>query len=280
MLEPMKCAAVIPCLNEGVGVAALVMAARRYLPCVIVVDDGSTDDTAALAKAAGATVVRHERNRGKGASLRTGLSLAMAQGFEWTVTLDGDGQHAPEDLPVFLRGAEETGALLVIGNRMNDARAMPWLRRQVNRWMSRKLSQCVGRSLPDTQCGFRLVHLQTWASLPLKTDHFEIESEMLMAFLAAAHPVAFAPVRVVRRRRSSHIHPVTDTLRWWKWWLAFRCSSLQPTKTNTDRRENSPPNSNDSHPPNWQPSNIFFLHSHNAPVVPKSEIPFPATQVR
>jgi glycosyltransferase involved in cell wall biosynthesis len=217
----MICAAVIPCHNEGAGIAALVSALRQHASFVLVVDDGSTDDTSHLAGGAGAVVVRHQRNLGKGAALRTGLSLALKQGFEWAVTLDGDGQHAPEELPALLRCAEQTGALLVIGNRMNDARKISWLRRQVNRWMSRKLSRLAGRHLPDTQCGLRLIHLGTWAALPLKTERFEVESETLMAFLAAGRRVEFVPIRVIRSRRSSHIHPVADSLRWLRWWRNF-----------------------------------------------------------
>ena len=214
----MICAAVIPCLNEGTGIVALVSALRQQVSFVLVVDDGSTDETALLAKGAGATVIRHERNCGKGAALKTGLSRALQQGYQWAVTLDGDGQHAAEDLPALLRCAEQTGALLVIGNRMDDAHAMPWLRRQVNRWMSRKLSRLTGRHLPDTQCGLRLIHLRTWAALSLNTEHFEVESEMLMAFLAAGQQVEFVPIRVMRSSRSSHIHPMTDSLRWLRWW--------------------------------------------------------------
>jgi glycosyltransferase involved in cell wall biosynthesis len=218
MFAVKSCAAVIPCLNERGGVVALVASLRRQLPLVLVVDDGSVDDTAARAGVAGATVLRHERNFGKGAALRTGLSQARRKGFDWAITLDGDGQHVPEDLPVFLQRAEQTGARLIIGNRMHQARAIPWLRRQVNRWMSRQLSRRAGRHLPDTQCGFRLVHLETWATLSLSTGHFEIESEMLMAFLAARHPVEFVPIQVIGRGRKSRIHPLADSLRWWKWW--------------------------------------------------------------
>jgi len=188
---------VIPCFNEGASIAALVVAVRQHLSTVMVVDDGSTDDTSVLARAAGATVVSHARNLGKGAALRTGLSQARQQGFAWAFTLDGDGQHAPDDMPAFLECAGQTGALLVVGNRMPNARAIPWLRRQVNQWMSRKLSQRAGRPLPDTQSGFRLIHLRTWAALSLNTEHFEVESEMLMAFLAARHPVAFVPIQVL-----------------------------------------------------------------------------------
>ena len=221
MPEPTTCAVVIPCFNEGASIAPLVAAARRQFPRVLVVDDGSTDDTTAQAQSAGAQVVPHTKNLGKGAALRTGLAQAQQQGFEWAFTLDGDGQHEPDDMPAFLECAGRTGALLVVGNRMPNARAIPWLRRQVNRWMSRQLSRRAGRPLPDSQCGFRLIHLATWAALPLKTEHFEVESETLMAFLKAAHPVAFVPIRVIGRGRSSHIHPVTDSLRWWKWGRGF-----------------------------------------------------------
>jgi glycosyltransferase involved in cell wall biosynthesis len=221
-----KCAAVIPCFNEEKTIAALVTSLLKQLPLVVVVDDGSTDGTARNAENAGAIVIRHERNRGKGAALQTGLAHLLALGFDRAVTLDGDGQHDPAQLPAFLHCAEETGAPLVIGNRMHDARArnaaMPWLRRHVNRWMSRRLSQAAGCYLPDTQSGFRLLHLQTWASLPLSAQHFEIESEMLIAFLAAKHSVEFVPIRVIASGRQSRIHPFTDTVRWWKWWRAMK----------------------------------------------------------
>jgi glycosyltransferase involved in cell wall biosynthesis len=218
VVEPSACVLVIPCFNEGATIAALIEAALPQLPAVVVVDDGSTDGTLVAAQAAGAMVVSHATNCGKGAALRTGLSLVGKQGFEWAFTMDGDGQRAPADIPAFLHCAGQTEALLVVGNRMHDALAMPWLRRQVNSWMSRQLSRRAGTELPDTQCGFRLVHLKTWAGLSLKTDRFEVESEMLMAFLAAQHPIAFVPIRVIGQRRHSRIHPLADTVRWWRWW--------------------------------------------------------------
>ena len=221
MLEPTTCAAVIPCFNESASIATLVAAVRRQLPSVLVVDDGSTDRTAKLAENAGAVVLRHAQNLGKGAALRTGLARALEQGFEWVVMLDGDGQHAPEDLPALWRCAEQTAAKLVIGNRMDEAHKMPWLRRSVNRWMSRMISRRAGKLLPDTQSGFRLIHLPTWTALPLNAQRFEVESEMLLAFLAAGRRVEFVPVRVLRSGRASHICPVADALRWLRWWRNF-----------------------------------------------------------
>jgi glycosyltransferase involved in cell wall biosynthesis len=222
MFELANCAAVIPCFNEAGAIAALVPAVRRQIAQVWVVDDGSTDATGALARRAGAAVLRHPRNLGKGAALRSGLSRALDRGLTWAVTLDGDAQHAPEDLPALFRCARDTDARLVIGNRMGQAGKMPWLRRQANRWMSWQLSLQARRRLPDTQSGFRLIHLETWATLSLAAERFEVESETLMAFLAAGQPVEFVDVRVLPSRRRSHICPVADTFRWVKWWRRYR----------------------------------------------------------
>jgi glycosyltransferase involved in cell wall biosynthesis len=213
---------VIPCFNESATIAAVALAVRRQAARVLVVDDGSTDGTAEAARLAGAIVVRHESNRGKGAALRTGLSRALNDGYAWAVTVDGDGQHVPGDLPALFQCAQATGASLVIGNRMHEARKMSWLRRQVNRWMSRQLSRRANQFLPDTQSGLRLIHLETWAALPLKAERFEAESETLMVFLAAGQRVEFVPVQVVASGRASRIHPVADTVRWFKWWRTCR----------------------------------------------------------
>ena len=228
MLGPTTCAVVVPCFNEGASIADLVTEVRQHLPLVIVVDDGSTDDTSAVAAAAGATVLSHASNLGKGAALKTGLSAALTRGFEWVLTMDGDGQHRPQDLPAFFCRAEQPDVRLVVGNRMHNSQAIPWLRRQVNRWMSRRLSVRAGQLLPDSQCGFRLVNLKVWAGLPLRTDHFEIESEMLLAFVRAGYQVQFVPIQVVGRGRSSHIHPLADSLRWWKWWRNLDQASPRP----------------------------------------------------
>ena len=117
----------------------------------------------------GAEVLRHDVPSGKGAALHTGWRQALERGFKWTLTLDGDGQHSPEDIPRFFECADRTAAELVSGNRMTDPKIMPWNRRFVNRWMSKRISKFTGREMPDTQCGFRLMNLKAWAAVP-KTD--------------------------------------------------------------------------------------------------------------
>lgn len=201
---------------------------------VFVVDDGSTDATAQLAATAGAVVLRHARNQGKGAALHTGLSRARKAGFEWAMTLDGDGQHAVEDLPALHERAILSGARMVVGNRMGEAQKMPPLRRWVNRLMSRLISRRVGTFLPDTQSGMRIIHLPTWAALSFQTCGFEVESEMLLAFLAAGERVEFVPVRVRRSGRPSHIGPFRDTVRWLRWWKNFHRSGARPVAARSE----------------------------------------------
>ena len=215
-----QCAAVIPCFNEAASIQEVVAGVRRFLSNVIVVDDGSTDATAVRATSAGADVVRHPVNRGKGAALQSGWRQAREKGFVWAMTLDGDGQHSPEDIPAFFAAAEKSGAPMLVGNRMDHPEGMPWLRRQVNRWMSRRLSRFVGAPLADSQCGFRLVNLDALSRLRLAADRFEIESEMLVAFLAAGRQVAFIPIQAIYKSNLSKIHPLVDTWRWFRWWFA------------------------------------------------------------
>jgi glycosyltransferase involved in cell wall biosynthesis len=217
-----ECAAVIPCLNEAEAIGPLVRAVRQHLPTVVVVDDGSTDETRAAAAQGGATVLRHDRPCGKGAALRTGWQHTRTHGFGWALTLDGDGQHAPSDIPAFLSNAEQTSAALVVGNRMSEAARMPWVRRVVNRWMSARLSHLAGLTLPDSQCGFRLHNLKVLARLPITATHFEIESEVLLAFVRANARVDFVPVAVIYKHERSKIHPLRDTVRWLRWWQGVK----------------------------------------------------------
>jgi glycosyltransferase involved in cell wall biosynthesis len=217
-----QCAVVIPCLNEAAVIAEVVISAQRFLPNVFVIDDGSQDDTGVLAKAVGAEVLRHELSRGKGAALQTGWRHARERGFKWAIAMDGDGQHSADDIPAFLDSVERTNAKLVVGNRMGDPKDMPWLRRRVNRWMSRRISSLAGLSLPDSQCGFRMVNLETWSALPVRAAHFEIESDVLLAFAVHGCAIEFVPIQVIYKGERSKIHPVRDTVRWFRWWREAR----------------------------------------------------------
>ncbi len=213
-----RCAVVIPCLNEARAIAQVVQSVRRFVPTVLVMDDGSRDGTGAVAKKAGAEVIRQAAPQGKGSALQAGWKHARERGFDWALTLDGDGQHAADDVPGFFEAAERTGAKLVVGNRMDDSRGMPWVRKLVNRWMSKRISALAGISVPDSQCGFRLMNLEVWNRLRVEASHFEIESDVLLAFARAGWAIEFAPVEVIYKSEQSKIHPVRDTVRWLRWW--------------------------------------------------------------
>jgi glycosyltransferase involved in cell wall biosynthesis len=211
------CAAVIPCLDEEKAIGPLVASVRRQLPKTYVVDDGSADATSAQAGKAGAVVLRHAATLGKGAALQTGWARACEDGYRWVLMMDGDGQHSPDDIPSFFQCAERTSASLVVGNRMDQASRIPWLRRWVNRWMSWQLSKLTGRTLLDSQCGFRLMNVEILMRLPISSKHFEIESEMLLRFAQAGLAIAFVPIQVVYKQERSKIHPWRDTVRWFRW---------------------------------------------------------------
>jgi glycosyltransferase involved in cell wall biosynthesis len=216
------CAVVIPCFNEEAAISRVVAGAVAYLPRVVVVDDGSTDRTGPCAADAGAEVISLATNSGKGTALRFGSARALELNCTWMIHMDGDGQHLPSDIPAFLECAARTGASLVVGDRMHQAESLPWLRRLVNQWMSRRLSAYTGQPLVDSQCGYRLVNVGVWSKLDLRTRRFEIESELAVGFARGGHHIEFVPIQVVTRGTRSHINPLTDAIRWWSWWLGLR----------------------------------------------------------
>jgi glycosyltransferase involved in cell wall biosynthesis len=197
--------ALIPAYEEGPRVAAVVDAARRHLP-VVVVDDGSTDDTAGAAEAAGALVVRQHPNAGKGAALRAGFRHALGDGAAAVVTLDADGQHDPAEIPAFLDAFRERRPGLIIGRR--DFSAMPPVRRLSNVMGGAAVSFAVGRKVPDNQSGYRLVGREPMrAMLSSHESGFEFEVEMIARCIALGLPLESVPIRTIYAGEPSHIRP-------------------------------------------------------------------------
>jgi len=204
---------IIPAYREGSRIGPVVEGVRKFIPAVIVVDDGSPDDTALKAEHAGAMVVRHDVNRGKGAALDTGFRMARERGFEFVITLDGDGQHAPSDLPRFVETYLRTGTPVLVGTRMSDTRTMPFVRRMTNRFMSWLLSREMGQRVPDTQCGYRLYQLAVVPEISAESKRFAAESEILMDLSHRGIVIGSVPIATIYGTERSKIHPVKDTLR-------------------------------------------------------------------
>jgi glycosyltransferase involved in cell wall biosynthesis len=199
--------ALIPGYNEAPRIGAVVLAAREHLP-VIVVDDGSTDRTAEVAREAGAAVVEQAPNQGKGAALRRGFRRALDDGADAILTLDADGQHDPAEIPRFLAAATpEPAPDLVIGQR--SFRAMPPARRLSNEIGRLAFSWAVGRDIPDNQSGYRLLSRRL-AELTLASDEagFAFEVEQITTCIRMGGVIAWVPIRTIYAGAPSHIRPI------------------------------------------------------------------------
>jgi glycosyltransferase involved in cell wall biosynthesis len=202
--------ALIPAHDEAPRIRRVVEQVREHLP-VLVVDDGSSDDTAIVAEHAGARVVRQVPNQGKGAALRTGFRVALDEGIDAVMTLDGDGQHDPAQIPAFLatyeRHAGEQAAELIVGRR--DFRHMPPVRRLSNWLGTVTLSAAVGRWIDDNQSGYRLVGRRLMAEmLDSRESGFAFEVEMIAICLREDWPIRWLPIRTIYGDERSHIRPL------------------------------------------------------------------------
>ena len=226
----MRVAALIPAYCEERFIADVTRRTCAQLADVLIVDDGSPDLTAEFARGAGAEVIRHEINQGKGAAIQTGFRALRERGFDYILILDGDGQHRPEEIPRFLETAGREHTRLLVGNRMGDTADMPWQRLATNRFMSSQISLLCGQHVADTQCGFRMIHREVVPLLLGRSAKFDYETEMLILASWNGYRISSVPVSTVYGEETSSIHPGRDTLRflglmaryWWKRLLGAR----------------------------------------------------------
>jgi glycosyltransferase involved in cell wall biosynthesis len=202
--------ALIPAHDEAARIVRVVEGAARHLP-VLVVDDGSRDATADLAERAGATVLRQSPNQGKGAALRAGFAAALERDAEAVITLDGDGQHDPAEIPAFLgayarRSVAGERTELIVGAR--SFRQMPPVRRLANWLGTVTLSAAVGRWIADNQSGYRLIGRRLMrAMLESREPGFAFEVEMIAVCLREGWPIDWVPIRTIYADEASHIRP-------------------------------------------------------------------------
>jgi glycosyltransferase involved in cell wall biosynthesis len=205
--------ALIAAFNEEASVAAVVAGVKPLVSETVVVDDGSADRTSESAAAAGAIVLRHEHNRGKGSAIRTGLARVLTGPATHVLFIDGDLQHDPADLPRLVEAAERTGADLVIAERVFTKGQMPTARFYSNRIGSRILSSFIGTEVADSQSGFRLIRADRLRRLALTATGYEIETEMLIKLTRAGASLERISIPARYHGANSKLRSFRDTFR-------------------------------------------------------------------
>ena len=213
----LKTAAIIPAYREEQHISDVVRRTRQQLDHVVVIDDGSSDNTARCAREAGAEVIVHGQNRGKGEAIKTGLRHWLDRQFIYVIILDADGQHLPEEIDRFIAAAAQAGDhSFFLGNRMNNLTGMPFIRRVVNRYMSNRISRICRQKIPDTQCGFRMLDRQLIPELLDGSNRFDYETEMLIIASRKGYRIESVPITTVYSDEISSIQPVRDAFRFLK----------------------------------------------------------------
>ncbi len=196
----------IPAYNEAAAIQRVVTESLSHLP-VLVVDDGSQDETASLAEAAGAVVLVQNPNQGKGAALRRGFVWALENGYDGVIALDGDGQHDPAEIPAFAALFERTQPDLIIGHRSFDK--MPFWRWLGNNLGFRIFSWAMDTRILDNQSGYRLTSRRLMERLLAgKESGYEFEMEEIVSCVEAGYNLAWTPIRTIYAGEASHIRPI------------------------------------------------------------------------
>jgi len=209
-------AALIPALDCEATIGPVVRGTLAHLSRVLVVDDGSSDRTADAAEAAGAAVLRQPANRGKGAALRAGLRALSERGATHALTLDGDGQHPPAEIPLLLRASAEAPRALVLGARQHPPGSLARIRVFGNRFANRWVRIACGEQLEDTQTGFRVYPIDDTLALGCRAHRFAFETEVVIRAARAGLPIRSVPVRVCNPAAgegTSHFRGFADALR-------------------------------------------------------------------
>jgi glycosyltransferase involved in cell wall biosynthesis len=214
----MHVAIVIPAHNEAATIGDVVRRASCYAQLIAVVDDGSTDDTAQRVSASGVVLLRNETNQGKAASLWRGMRWALKVGAEAVITLDGDGQHRPEEIPPLLAAAACCPDRIIIGARLRGRDGTPWLRRFANRFADFWISWAAGHRIVDSQSGYRLYPAALLGRIRVPHDRarsFVFESEILIEAARLGFPSAAIEIDSLypAAARASHYRAWRDTVR-------------------------------------------------------------------
>ncbi len=204
---------VLPAYNEAENIRDVIRAIKALKLDVLVVDDGSEDETYLVAAKEQAYLIRHPRRTGKGASLKDGIDYAIRNGYNTIITMDADGQHDASDIPAFLNKVNETGSSVVVGNRMDNPIGMPVIRILTNKFLSAIISGICKQKIPDTQCGYRLFKKEALDKLQIEAQKFEVDSEVLIKIAQRGEKIESVPIKSIYADEVSKIRPIRDSFR-------------------------------------------------------------------
>ncbi len=212
--------ALIPAYNEARFIGDVVKAAARHVP-VVVIDDGSSDGTGGVAALAGAKVIAHARNSGKGKALLTGFDYAINRKVDAAITMDADGQHDPDEIPLFIEAFRAGKGDIIIGQRQYSK--MPAKSQFGNRIGSFFLRLAMGRPIPDNQSGYRLFSLQAMKKVRPTSTRFEAEVEMILRADFAGLTIGWVPIKTIYNEKKSHFRPLQESALFFKMtWRIWR----------------------------------------------------------
>ena len=214
-LDPGRFAVIIPTFNEAGTIRTVVRETLPYCSNIIVVDDGSQDRTLEAIRGEPVHLIHYETNRGKGFALRQGFRAALQQDLDFVITMDGDGQHKPSEIPKIIAAHRATGADLVVGQRLRCIESIRLHRAFGNLCVNFWIQVVTGIPWKDTQCGFRLIGTRLLRTVELRADGYEIETEMILAACRGGFQVASVPIEVhyLDGSATSKMRPLRDTYR-------------------------------------------------------------------
>jgi len=207
---------VIPAYNEAEKITLVLKKIKGHNVDVIVVDDGSTDNTASIVEREEVFLIRHTSNDGKGGALKSGFRFAIEKGYEFIITLDADGQHDPAELPLFIEKIHNSNAGLIVGNRLHRPENMPLGRLFVNKLFSKIVSGICEQYIPDALSGYRIIRRDALAAIRLYTNKFDIDPEILIRMAKSGFEIDFINVRCIYAGETSHISHIRDAKNFFK----------------------------------------------------------------
>lgn len=205
-----KICAIIPAYDEGLNIVSVIKQVKKHNIDIVVIDDGSTDQTAALAEREEVCLIRHISNEGKGSALRRGFQFAVEKDYDYVITLDADGQHNSDEIPLFIDKIGNSNEDIVVGNRLHSPKGMPVLRLFVNKLFSKIVAMVSEQNIPDALCGYRIITRQILKSITLSSNRFDIDPEILIKASKKGFKITSVNIECIYANEFSYIRPLQD----------------------------------------------------------------------